>query len=171
MVCCCLVLVLMWCLLVFSGRGGGQWGRLHCIISAQLSGIVVRRTSGFWGNPHCGFGAQSLNIHLKHKITGDAFSLGDEGEASMESTKVCPGLSTTCPIASQRMYCTHTVFLLCITGPSGHSDRCVFVGVCRTSILLHQNFQQKCLWVPSMGVFEMRNAKKYVFLMWRAECA
>ena len=42
----------------------------------------------------------------------------------------------------------------------------------RTRLPLHQKCRQKCLWIPSMmGVFELQNASKHVFLVCRAEHA
>ena len=44
------------------------------------------------------------------------------------------------------------------------------LGVVRqTNIRLYQKCQQECLWIPHMDVFEMHNAKKGVFLVWRAK--
>ena len=34
---------------------------------------------------------------------------------------------------------------------------------------MHQTVQQRCFWIPSIGVLEMHNAKKYVVLVWRTE--
>ena len=45
-------------------------------------------------------------------------------------------------------------------------------GVARqTRTPLHETCQQECLWTPHMGVFEMHNARKCVFLVWQAERA
>ena len=37
-------------------------------------------------------------------------------------------------------------------------------------IPLHQMRQQHCFWIPSMGVFEMHNAKNQGVLLWRSKC-